>query len=87
MKGFVQDIEEIAVRNIDFRQVHYTAKRCQLVIMALKPNEEIGLEVHQLDQFFRMEEGSKRSPITPNASKRNTGKRSRKNCNRSQGIW
>ena len=58
MKGFVQDIEEIAVRNIDFRQVHYTAKRCQLVIMALKPNEEIGLEVHQLDQFFRMEEGS-----------------------------
>jgi len=58
VKGFVQDIEEIAVRNIDFRQVLYTAKHCQLVIMALKPNEEIGLEVHQLDQFFRMEEGS-----------------------------
>ena len=58
MKGFVQDIESLAVRNTDFRQVLYTAKHCQLVVMALKPKEEIGSEVHKLDQFFRVEEGS-----------------------------
>ena len=36
----------------------YTAKPCQLVVMALKPKEEIGAEVHRLDQFFRVEEGT-----------------------------
>ncbi|MFP8780823.1 cupin domain-containing protein [Hydrogenophaga sp. RWCD_12] len=58
MKGYVQDIEAIAIRNEDFRQVLYTARHCQLVVMALKPNEEIGAEVHQLDQFFRVEQGT-----------------------------
>jgi mannose-6-phosphate isomerase-like protein (cupin superfamily) len=58
MKGFVQNIESIAVKNGDFRQVLYTAKNCQLVVMSLKPKEEIGMEVHQLDQFFRVEEGT-----------------------------
>jgi mannose-6-phosphate isomerase-like protein (cupin superfamily) len=58
MKGFVQNIEDIAVKNEDFRQVLYTAKNCQLVVMSLKPKEEIGMEVHQLDQFFRVEEGT-----------------------------
>jgi len=58
MKGFVKDIEGIAIRNNAFRQVLYTAKNCQLVVMALKPTEEIGAEVHQLDQFFRVEEGT-----------------------------
>jgi len=58
MKGFIKNIEDIAVKNKDFRQVLYTAKNCQLVIMALKPKEEIGMEVHKLDQFFRVEEGS-----------------------------
>ena len=58
MKGFVQDIEGIAVKSEDFRRVLYTAKNCQLVVMALKPKEEIGMEVHQLDQFFRVEEGT-----------------------------
>jgi len=58
MKGYVQNIENIAVKNDDFRQVLYTAKNCQLVVMALKPKEEIGAEVHKLDQFFRVEEGS-----------------------------
>ena len=58
MRGFVQDIEALAVKNARFRQVIYTAKHCQLVLMALKPGEEIGAEVHQLDQFFRVEEGS-----------------------------
>jgi mannose-6-phosphate isomerase-like protein (cupin superfamily) len=58
MKGFVNDIESLAVENAEFRRVLYTAKNCQLVLMALKPTEEIGAEVHQLDQFFRVEEGS-----------------------------
>src|SRR5678815_4726811 len=58
MKGFVQDIEGLAVKNNDFRQVLYTAKHCQLVVMALKPKEEIGAEVHKLDQFFRVEDGT-----------------------------
>jgi mannose-6-phosphate isomerase-like protein (cupin superfamily) len=58
MKGFVQDIEGLAVDNADFRRVLYTAKSCQLVLMSLPPGEEIGAEVHQLDQFFRVEEGT-----------------------------
>ena len=58
MKGFVKDIEALAIGNGDFRQVLYTAKSCQLVVMALLPGEEIGSEVHQLDQFFRVEEGA-----------------------------
>lgn len=57
MKGFIKDIEDLAINNDDFRQVLYTTKNCQLVIMALKPQEDIGMEVHQLDQFFRVEEG------------------------------
>jgi mannose-6-phosphate isomerase-like protein (cupin superfamily) len=57
MKGFIQDIEKLAIANADFRRVLYTAKHCQLVLMALKPGEEIGAEVHQLDQFFRVEQG------------------------------
>jgi len=58
MKGFVQDIEQAAVENKDFRRVLYTAQHCQLVVMSLKPGEEIGMEVHDVDQFFRVEEGT-----------------------------
>jgi len=58
MKGFVQDIEDLAVKNDEFRRVLYTAKHCQLVVMALEPKEEIGAEVHTLDQFFRVKKGT-----------------------------
>ena len=58
MRGYVQNIEEITVKNTDFRQVLYTAQHCQLVVMALQPGEEIGMEIHELDQFFRVEEGT-----------------------------
>ena len=54
MKGFVQDIEDLAIKNSEFRRVLYTAKDCQLVVMSLNPKEEIGAEVHKLDQFFRV---------------------------------
>jgi mannose-6-phosphate isomerase-like protein (cupin superfamily) len=58
MKGYVKNIEGLAIMNSEFRQVLYTARNCQLVLMALKPKEDIGAEVHKLDQFFRIEEGS-----------------------------
>ncbi len=58
MKGYIGDIESISVKNEAFRQVLYTARNCQLVLMALKRGEEIGMEVHTLDQFFRVEEGN-----------------------------
>ena len=57
MNGYLKDIEALAVGNDAFRRVLYTAKHCQLVLMALKPGEEIGAEVHKLDQFFRVEQG------------------------------
>ena len=58
MKGYLQDIESITTKNTDFRRVLFTAKQSQLVLMALKPGEEIGAEVHKSDQFFRVEEVS-----------------------------
>lgn len=58
MNGFVKNMEGLVAKNEDFRQVLYTAKNCQLVLMTLKQKEEIGPEVHTLDQFFRVEEGS-----------------------------
>lgn len=58
MKGFVQNIEELAISNDNFRQVLYTAKHSQLVLMSLRAGEEIGAEVHTLDQFFRVEQGT-----------------------------
>ena len=66
MKGFVQDIESLAVNNDNFRRVLYTAKNCQLVLMSLKPGEEIGMEVHTLDQFFRVEEGTGEAVLNDN---------------------
>ncbi len=58
MKGFIEDIESLAIRNKSFRKVLYTASDTQLVLMTLNPLEEIGEEVHNLDQFFRVEEGT-----------------------------
>jgi mannose-6-phosphate isomerase-like protein (cupin superfamily) len=58
MQGFVDDIEKLTESNTDFRRVLYTGKQMQLVLMALKPGEEIGEEVHEdRDQFFRIEQG------------------------------
>lgn len=58
MAGFVGDIEKLTEDNKYFRQVLYTGKYAQLVVMNLQPGEEIGNEVHMtVDQFFRIEEG------------------------------
>jgi mannose-6-phosphate isomerase-like protein (cupin superfamily) len=59
MKGFKDNIEKSTVENENFRKVLYTGPHSQLVLMALRPNEEIGEEVHEEnDQFFRFEKGS-----------------------------
>ena len=58
MKGFVGNIEKLTVDSNDFRRVVYTGRHLQLVLMTLKPGEEIGSEVHEEhDQFFRIESG------------------------------
>ncbi len=58
MKGFVNNIEESTIENTDFRKVLYTGRHSQLVLMSLKPGEDIGMEVHpDNDQFFRFEAG------------------------------
>ncbi|MDO8523827.1 MAG: cupin domain-containing protein [bacterium] len=57
MKGYVTDIEEESLKNEYFRRVLYTDARLQLVVMSLKPAEDIGMEVHTLDQFIRVESG------------------------------
>ncbi|MAQ77159.1 cupin [Candidatus Campbellbacteria bacterium] len=57
-KGYIQNIEEITKNNDNFRKVLYTGKFSQLVVMSLKPGEDIGQEVHEVnDQFFRFESG------------------------------
>jgi len=58
MKGYMTAIEKETVKNTDFRRVLYTGKYSQLVLMSLKPGEEIGEETHDdVDQFFRFEFG------------------------------
>lgn len=57
MKGYIVNINQLTKENENFRKVLYTAKNSQLVLMSLKPGEEIGEEVHVLDQFLRVEEG------------------------------
>ena len=58
MHGFIENIEKATLENTDFRRVVYTAKHCQVVLMSLLPNEEIGMEAHpDNDQFFRFEKG------------------------------
>jgi mannose-6-phosphate isomerase-like protein (cupin superfamily) len=58
MKAYHSNIEEETLKNNYFRKVLFTGKYSQLVVMALKPSEEIGSEIHEnVDQFFRIEQG------------------------------
>jgi mannose-6-phosphate isomerase-like protein (cupin superfamily) len=67
MKGFSANIEKAALENSNFRKVLYTGKHSQLVLMSLKPMEEIGMEVHpDNDQFFRFEKGQGKCIIDGN---------------------
>lgn len=59
MTGYVANIEEKSLQNDCFREVLYTGQHSQLVVMSLNPNEEIGMEVHEIvDQFIRIEKGT-----------------------------
>lgn len=58
MKGYVGNIEDVTKDNNNFRMVIYTGKNSQLVVMSIAPGEEIGEEVHELDQFIRIEQGT-----------------------------
>jgi len=57
MKGYVTNIEQETLENENYRKVLYTGKSSQLVVMTIQPGDEIGSEVHDLDQFIRIEEG------------------------------
>ena len=57
MKGYITNIEKAALQNENFRTVLYTDTNVQLVLMSLMAGEDIGEEVHQLDQFIRIEKG------------------------------
>lgn len=61
MKGYIVNIEKATLDNTDYRRVLYTSAHSQLVLMTLAPGEEIGEEVHHLDQFIRLEEGQGRA--------------------------
>lgn len=57
MAHYITNIEEAAIQNDMFRKILFTAEHSQLVLMSLKPGEDIGLETHRLDQFIRVESG------------------------------
>lgn len=63
MEGYIVAIEDETKKNTDFRRVLYTAKNSQLVLMSLNAGEEIGEEMHQVDQFIRVEIGSGKSVL------------------------
>src|SRR3989344_9502916 len=58
IKGYVANIEKLALENDNFRKVLYTSEHGQLVLMSLLPGEEVGAEVHDVDQFLRVEKGT-----------------------------
>lgn len=63
--GYVADIEKETLKNSYFRRVLFTAKKSQLVVMSLRPKEEIGMEVHPVnDQFIRIESGSGKAVLS-----------------------
>ena len=57
MKGYCGNLEQESLGNDDFRKVLYTSRYSQLVVMSVRPGEDIGEEVHGLDQFIRCESG------------------------------
>ena len=70
-KAYTEDVLRLARENENFRQVLFTTERSQLVLMSLKPGEEIGEEVHEgIDQVLAFTDGEgeaviegKRSPV------------------------
>ncbi|MDB5238715.1 MAG: uncharacterized protein JWO00_50 [Candidatus Parcubacteria bacterium] len=63
MIPYTANIEKLTLANTDFRHVLYTSAHMQIVLMSLKPGQDIGMEVHHVDQFFRFESGKGKSII------------------------
>jgi mannose-6-phosphate isomerase-like protein (cupin superfamily) len=63
MKGYIVNIEQETLQNENFRRVLYTAQNSQLVVMSIAPGDDIGEEVHTLDQFIRVEQGSAKAVL------------------------
>lgn len=75
MDGYVTNIERETLGNRHFRKVLFTGKHHQLVVMSLAPGGDIGEEVHDVDQFFRIEQGQgvvvmdgRKSPVQPESA-------------------
>lgn len=67
MKGYFGNIEKLTVENNNFREVLYTGKHSQLVLMSIAAGSEIGSETHpDNDQFFRFEKGQGKVIIDDN---------------------
>ncbi|MFN7160301.1 MAG: cupin domain-containing protein [Candidatus Gracilibacteria bacterium] len=66
MRGYVLNIEQETLDNNDYRRVLYTAKSSQLVLMCIQPGDEVGEEIHGVDQFLRIEEGEGKVYIDEN---------------------
>lgn len=63
MKGYIKNIEKETIENNNFRKVVYTGKNSQLVFMHLEPGEDIGEEIHSVDQFLRVEQGKGKAAL------------------------
>lgn len=58
MDNLVFDLERVTMDNQYFRRVIYTDNNIQIVLMSIRPNHEIGMEVHNYStQFIRVENG------------------------------
>ena len=62
-KPFTENIEQLTVENEDFRRVLYTGQHSQVVLMSIEPGDDIGEEIHHVDQFLRFEKGEGKSII------------------------
>jgi len=64
MTGYFANIKKLTIENSFFRKVLFTTPRMQLVLMSVKPGEDLGMEVHnENDQFFRFEAGEEKVVI------------------------
>ena len=63
MKGYITNIEKETLENNNFRKVLYTAKNSQLVVMSIAVGDDIGSEMHELDQFIRIEQGNAKAVL------------------------
>jgi len=62
-KPFIIDLETETIANTDYRRVMFTGNYAQLVFMSLEPGVEIGNEIHGLDQFIRLEQGTAKAIV------------------------